>query len=48
MLVVAVWFEMDGIELLKRRYPGLCERFIDFRWVRRLASGLDRLQRVSA
>jgi hypothetical protein len=48
MLVVAVWFERDGIELLKQRYPGLCERFIDFRWVRRLASGLDRLQRVSA
>jgi hypothetical protein len=48
MLVVAVWFERDGIEQLKRRYPGLSVRFIGYSWVRRLASGLDRLQRVSA
>jgi hypothetical protein len=48
MLVVTAWCESDGIELLKHRYPGLCKRFIDYRWVRRLASGLDRLQRVSA
>ena len=48
MLVVAVWCESDGIELLRHRYPGLCKRVIDYRWVRWLASGLDRLQRVSA
>jgi hypothetical protein len=48
MLLVAVWFEREGIEWVKCRYPALSESFIGYRWVRRLASGLDRLQRVSA
>jgi len=48
MLVVAVWLQQVGVDRLKHRYPVLSERFVKLPWVRRLASGLDRLQRVSA
>jgi hypothetical protein len=48
MLVVMVWLQQLGVDHLKHRYPLLSERFVKFPWVRRLASGLDRLQRVSA
>jgi hypothetical protein len=48
MLVVMVWLQQVGVVRLKQRYPLLSERFAKHPWVRRLASGLDRLQRVSA
>jgi hypothetical protein len=48
MLVVMVWLRQTGIGLLKQRYPLLAERAAKHPWVQRLASGLDRLQRVSA
>jgi hypothetical protein len=48
MLVVVVWLHQVGAGRLKRRYPLLSERFAKHPWVRSLASGLDRLQRVSA
>jgi len=48
MLVVMVWLQQVGVERLKQGYPLLSERFTKHPWVRRLASGLDRLQRVSA
>jgi hypothetical protein len=48
MLVVAVWVQRVGIDQLKRRYPVLSERFVMHPWLRRLASGLARLQKVSA
>jgi hypothetical protein len=48
MLVVAVWVQRVGIDQLRRRYPALSERFVIHPWRRRLASGLARLQKVSA
>jgi hypothetical protein len=48
MLVVVVWLQQVGVGRLKQRYPLLSERFAKHPWVRSLASGLDRLQRVSA
>jgi hypothetical protein len=48
MLVVMVWLQQVGVDRLKHRYPLFSERFAKHPWVRRLASGLDRLQRVSA
>ena len=47
-VVVIVWFQRVGIEHLKHRYPALVRRFAVHPWSRRLASGLDRLQKVSA
>ena len=48
MLVAMVWIQRVGIELAKRHYPLLCRRFAVHPWSRRLASGLNRLQKVSA
>jgi hypothetical protein len=48
MLVVMVWFQRVGVDSLKQRYPSLSERFAAYPWSRWLASGLDRLQKVSA
>ncbi len=48
MLVVMVWLRQVGIDWLKRGYPLLSERFAKHPWSRWLASGLDRLQNVSA
>jgi hypothetical protein len=48
MLVVVVWLHQVGAGRLKQRYPLLSEGFAKHPWVRSLASGLDRLQRVSA
>jgi len=48
MLVVMVWFKRVGIGLLERRYPVLSSRFAVHPWSRWLASGLKRLQKVSA
>jgi hypothetical protein len=47
-LVVIVWFQRAGIEHLKRRYPAMVHRFAHHPFARKLASGLDRLQKVSA
>ncbi|HUL90592.1 MAG TPA: hypothetical protein VLU23_20710 [Pseudolabrys sp.] len=47
MLVVMVWCQRVGIDQLKQRYPLLSERFATHPWSRWLASGLDRLQKVS-
>jgi hypothetical protein len=48
MLVVMGWLQQVGIELVKRRYPVMSSRFAVHPWSRRLASGLNRLQKVSA
>jgi hypothetical protein len=48
MLVVMVWFQQVGIEYLKHRYPALSHRVTVHPWSRWLASGLNRLQKVSA
>lgn len=48
MLIVMVWWQQVGIDWLKRGYPLLSERFAKHPWSRWLASGLDRLQNVSA
>jgi hypothetical protein len=48
MLVAMVWFEQVGIGWLRRHYPAAFERFTLHAWSQRLASGLDRLQKVSA
>ena len=48
MLVVMVWLQHVGIDWLKQGYPLLSERFAKHPWSRWLASGLDRLQNVSA
>ena len=47
MLVVMVWLHEVGVHHLKQRFPLLSERFAKHPGVRWLASGLDRLQRVS-
>jgi hypothetical protein len=47
-LVVMVWFQRVGIKLLERQYPVLSRRFAVHPWSRWLASGLNRLQKVSA
>jgi hypothetical protein len=46
MLVVMVWFHKVGAGRMEQRYPLLVERIVKHPWVQRLASGLDRLQRV--
>jgi hypothetical protein len=48
MLVVMVWVQRTGVDLAKRHYPVLCGRLAVHPWSRRLASGLNRLQKVSA
>ena len=48
MLVAMVWFQQVGIGWLRRRYPAAFERFAVHPWSQRLASGLGRLQKVSA
>lgn len=48
MLVVMVWVQRTGIDLAKRHFPVLCGRLAVHPWSRRLASGLNRLQKVSA
>src|SRR5262249_30544190 len=48
MLVVMVWVQRIGVDLAKRHYPVLCGRLAVHPWSRRLASGLNRLQKVSA
>jgi hypothetical protein len=47
MLVVAVWLERVGIDRLKRRYPDRLAQLAAHSCSRRLASGLDRLQKAS-
>ncbi|HEY6024225.1 MAG TPA: hypothetical protein VIV34_08620 [Pseudolabrys sp.] len=48
MLVVVVWFRRVGIDWLKRHFPALSQQFVVHPWSQRLASGLARLQKVSA
>ena len=48
MLVVMVWLQQTGIGWLKQAHPLLSERFARHPWSRWLASGLERLQNVSA
>lgn len=48
MLVVMVWLQRMGVMWIQQRYPALSERFVTNPWSRRLASGLARLQKVSA
>jgi len=48
MLVVAVWFHRVGIDWFRLRFPALAQQFAVHPWSRRLASGLARLQEVSA
>jgi hypothetical protein len=48
MIVVVVWLHEMGIGWLQRRYPDMCRRVAAHPWCLRLASGLVRLQRVSA
>jgi hypothetical protein len=48
MVVVVVWLHEAGIGWFQRRYPDMCRRVAAHPWSRRLASGLARLQRVSA
>lgn len=48
MLVVMVWLQRMGVIWIQQRYPALSERFVTNPWSRRLASGLARLQKVSA
>jgi hypothetical protein len=48
MLVAMVWFQRVAIGWLRRHYPAAFERFAVHPWSQRLASGLDRLQKVSA
>jgi hypothetical protein len=48
MLVVVVWFHQVGIGWLKERYPALWSRLAVHPLARMLASGLARLQKVSA
>jgi hypothetical protein len=48
MLVVMVFVHDVGFGWLARRYPVVTERFLLNPWTRRLASGLSRLQKVSA
>jgi hypothetical protein len=48
MLVAAVWFHRVGIDWLKQRFPAFSHQFAVHPWSRRLASGLARLQKVSA
>ena len=47
-LVFVVWLHEVGIGWCQRRYPDICRRVAAHPWSRRLASGLARLQRVSA
>jgi hypothetical protein len=47
-LVVIVWFQRVGIERVKRQYPGFYSWLAAHPWRLRLASGLERLQKVSA
>jgi len=48
MLVVAVWLHRVGIDWLKLYFPALSRQFVVHPWSQRLASGLARLQKVSA
>ncbi len=48
MLVVAVWLHRVGIDRLKLYFPALSRQFVVHPWSQRLASGLARLQKVSA
>jgi hypothetical protein len=47
-LVVVGWLHEVGIGWFQLRYPDMCRRVAAHPWSRRLASGLARLQRVSA
>ncbi len=47
MLVVMVWFQRMGVNLISQRYPAFSKRFAMHPWSRRLASGLAGLQKVS-
>jgi hypothetical protein len=48
MVVAAAWLRQVGIVWLQRRYPDFCRRIAAHPWSQRLASGLSRLQEVSA
>jgi len=48
MLVAMVWLQRMGIELAKRQYPMPSSWLAAHPWRLRLASGLERLQKVSA
>jgi len=47
-LVFVVWLHEVGIGWFQLRYPDMCRRVATHPWSQRLASGLARLQRVSA
>jgi hypothetical protein len=46
-LVCAVWFETTGLELLRKRRPGLCEGFTRHPAIRSLGRAIAALQRMS-
>ena len=48
MLVVMVWLQQMGVNLMSQRYPALSKRFVLHPWSQRLASGLAGLQKASA
>ncbi len=48
MLVVTVFIRQAGVGWLQRRYPALCQRLAKHPLAHRLASGLTRLQQLSA
>jgi hypothetical protein len=48
MIVVMVWLREVGIDWLRGRYPEMCRCVAAHSWSQWLASGLARLQRVSA
>jgi len=47
MLVVMVWLQRTGVNLVSQRYPALSKRLAMHPWSRRLASGLTGLQKAS-
>jgi hypothetical protein len=47
MLVVMVFAREIGFDWLARRYPAICERFVQYPLPRLMASGLARLQKAS-
>lgn len=48
VLVVMVWFQRVGVNLVGQRYPALSKRFVQHPWSQWLASGLAGLQKASA
>jgi hypothetical protein len=46
LLVVVVWINGEGIELVRRRFPGFSERVAKHRMSMALVRGLDRMSRL--